>query len=624
MNSVRKMRKSLQANRRSYRVRLLSLSLIAAGMSIMFANEACAWGEHARKKIVELALENMPPPYREQIESKKKDLFQGVTEEGTAPETRVECIHAKTESARDIQLLMLIPQKDDNLSHYFVYRLGVVSRIVADISLPLFCPATDTDRIIRKAFEDDIDRNIERFNLKEAFPMRVTYPSSYLDETLRRGRLSDNLVRHAYTYASGYEMCEKEAVIPSIRLAVEAVASIWMGILSSESAPLAVSSKYYTDQIRYSSANGYLEDVLSTLRVLEQEKRRVPLTQNTVGHAFFELSCSTLTKQIYELAELVDPQSASVLERKRACNEYVAHNIELLNNKPMPRRVISRSLFGRQGKEPDIFIYQHESGLLLLTSKVKEVGPDYVLLNYKPIRKVLKRRVRRTIENQPQTEEVNLEEIIRYYANDYNVSPALVKAIIRVESDFNTYAVSSAGARGLMQLMPSTALEMNVEDSFDPEENVEGGIQYLAQMLELFNGDERLALAAYNAGPGNVLHYGGIPPFKETRNYVPKVLYHYEKYKKDPTPVTLRIALNKKPSKGYLPEVEAIGEYEEEIVSSQPTPRPPPPGKYVIVKLKNGEKMRGEAYEKTPNGIRLKISQRGWWTIPEHLISEIT
>lgn len=590
----------------------------------MLANEASAWGEHARKRIVELALKEMPPPYREQIESKKKDLFQGAVEEDTPPDAQVDCTRAKTKTARDIQLLMLIPQKDNNLSHYFVHRLGVISRTVADISLPLFCPAKDSDRIIRKAFEDDIDNNPGLFKVNNALPMRVTYPSSYLDETLRRGRLPDNLVRHAYTYGSGYEMCEKEAVIPSIKLAVDAVASIWIGILSNESAPLAVPSKYYTDQIRYSSANDYLEDVHSALKVLDHEKRRVPLTQNTVGQAFFELSCNTQTKQIYELAELVDPQSAIISERKRTCDKHVAENMEIPIKKSIPKRKISRSLYGRNGKDPDIFIYQHDSGLLLLTSKVKEVGPDYVLLNYKPIRKVLKRRVRRTIENQPQTEEVDLEEIIKYYATDYKVSPALVKAIIKVESDFNTYAVSNAGARGLMQLMPSTALEMNVEDSFDPEENVEGGIQYLAQMLELFNGDERLALAAYNAGPGNVLHYGGIPPFKETRNYVPKVLNYYKKYRKDPTPVRLRIALNKKPSKDYLPEVEAIGEFDEEIVSSPPKPKSPPPGKYVIVRLTNGEKMRGEAYEKTPNGIKLKISKRGWLRIPEHLISEIT
>jgi len=105
----------------------------------------------------------------------------------------------------------------------------------------------------------------------------------------------------------------------------------------------------------------------------------------------------------------------------------------------------------------------------------------------------------------------------------HQVSPDLVKAVISVESEFDQWAVSSKGARGLMQLMPDTARRLGVGDSFDARQNIFAGTQYLRQMLDQFGGDVDLALAAYNAGPNAVLRYGGIPPYRETRGYVQKV-----------------------------------------------------------------------------------------------------
>nr|WP_317778548.1 lytic transglycosylase domain-containing protein [Peribacillus sp. CSMR9] len=117
----------------------------------------------------------------------------------------------------------------------------------------------------------------------------------------------------------------------------------------------------------------------------------------------------------------------------------------------------------------------------------------------------------------------NYDQIISQAASLYNLPEKLIKSVIKQESNFNPEATSYAGATGLMQLMPATARSMGVDDATDPEQNIMGGSKYLSQMMARYDRDIQVALAAYNAGPGNVDKYNGIPPFKETQNYVQKV-----------------------------------------------------------------------------------------------------
>jgi soluble lytic murein transglycosylase-like protein len=172
--------------------------------------------------------------------------------------------------------------------------------------------------------------------------------------------------------------------------------------------------------------------------------------------------------------------------------------------------------------EADIFVRTHENGYKEFTNRPS--GPGWIFhmteSGYQPM-------IRFTTKGKPR----KLDDIIHDIASEYKIDPALVKAIIKAESNADPQAVSRKGAQGLMQLMPETARELNVKRPFDPKENIIGGVKYIKGLMASY-GDLRLALAAYNAGPGTVKKYAGIPPYRETINYVRRVLRYYRDFKK--------------------------------------------------------------------------------------------
>jgi soluble lytic murein transglycosylase-like protein len=161
--------------------------------------------------------------------------------------------------------------------------------------------------------------------------------------------------------------------------------------------------------------------------------------------------------------------------------------------------------------QAQIYSWRDANGVLTLSDRPKDAGSKAVTVPVGPVSFVAR--------TNPQ-----FEPLIRQHASLRGIRADLVRAVIQVESAFNPSAVSPKGAMGLMQLMPATAKEFGVIDPFNPAENIRGGVSYLRQLLDRYDDNEQLALAAYNAGPGAVGKYGNqVPPYKETQNYVKKI-----------------------------------------------------------------------------------------------------
>lgn len=174
----------------------------------------------------------------------------------------------------------------------------------------------------------------------------------------------------------------------------------------------------------------------------------------------------------------------------------------------------------------DIYRHVDADGVITFSNRAGSRGTVY--MKSEPKREVVPAVMPRDSSPERYT---RYSEFIHQAAALYQIPEELVRAVIKVESDFDPRAVSRANARGLMQLIPETAERMMVTDVFDPRQNVFGGVRYLRVLANLFNGDLELTVAAYNAGESAVIRYGGIPPFSETRDYVVKVLGYYRQYR---------------------------------------------------------------------------------------------
>lgn len=176
-----------------------------------------------------------------------------------------------------------------------------------------------------------------------------------------------------------------------------------------------------------------------------------------------------------------------------------------------------------------IYRYEDENGVIYFTNCPQD-----------PKFKLFIKESREDVENEDNTLNYNhnlskindkFDHLIYEFSKKYQVEFALIKAMIQAESGFNPYAISKKGAMGLMQLMPETAIRMNISNVFNPRENIEAGVRYFKYLLYLFNNDIRLSLAAYNAGEKIVSELKTIPPYKETIDYIRKVLNYYQFYK---------------------------------------------------------------------------------------------
>lgn len=182
----------------------------------------------------------------------------------------------------------------------------------------------------------------------------------------------------------------------------------------------------------------------------------------------------------------------------------------------------------------DVFQYMDERGVVHFTDAPTHKGFQLIIKSKeepKPSAPEPDLQPAKPEEGPVQSAEVSpLEAMVAEVSSRYNLDPSLVLAVIEVESNFNPQAISPKGALGLMQLMPGTIIALGVANPFSPWDNIEGGVRYLAELLNFFRGNLRLALAAYNAGKEAVLKYGDIPPFKETINYVRAVMDRLGRY----------------------------------------------------------------------------------------------
>lgn len=226
----------------------------------------------------------------------------------------------------------------------------------------------------------------------------------------------------------------------------------------------------------------------------------------------------------------------------------IRHDPTWMRRFPAPDRHAFRAVFAMacvlalpRAAAADIFQYTDSEGVIHFTNTNARPGGAKLY-----IRADGSARRSGVVPFMPQDRDVSrftrYDDLIRQAATLYQIPEQLVRAVIKVESDYDPRAVSVSGARGLMQLMPDTAERLQVRDINDPHDNIFGGVRFLRILANSFNGDLELTVAAYNAGEDAVMRYGGIPPYAQTRNYVVKVTSFYRRYRTMPDLVEASLA----------------------------------------------------------------------------------
>lgn len=300
----------------------------------------------------------------------------------------------------------------------------------------------------------------------------------------------------------------------------------------------------------------------------------------------------------YRDATIVKETKLSLIVKTPEGRVKLLKRVEIMEIEKVPSQR-GRAVKTTSTSVPGFFAFRDKNGRRIFTNKPEEYDPEFFRPVVVPLEKATFFKTRagrsvrlRSVEHPAvrgyQQGDADVERLVSFHANRNGLPESLVKAVIQAESGGNPRAESHCGARGLMQLMPATAAEMGIYNLFDPDENIAGGTQYLSQMIKMFNGNTELALAAYNAGPGAVKKYRGVPPYDETKTYVKRVLRYEQNYKKG----------------------ERI-----QIASATETPaRPAGPSRTgkddFSITMTNGLIIRGTSYVVKDNGIQLKTSRK--------------